>query len=164
MTRESTTHLSNDALNDVLIGLGDAESEFHLAACPLCRAKVEEFRSGLDTFNQTTQAWSEARSSTSPRIEVRPRRLRLSVPALSWALAAAVLLTVAAPVWRHNDFFPAHRDTQATGAPEDSEAQIAEDNELLKEVDAAINPEEVSPIKEYDLSVRPHPRHRQRPQ
>jgi hypothetical protein len=47
---------------------------------------------------------------------------------------------------------------------EDSEAQIAQDNELLKAVNAAINPDEMSPFKEYDLSGRPHPRHRHRPQ
>ena len=160
MTPETTNHLSDEALNDVLIGLGSSASESHLAACPLCRGKVEEFHSDLGTWNRTTLKWSEARAG---RIQVRPARRRPPLGALGWALAAAALLAIAIPVGRESGMFDTNHGT-TVAQQEDSEAQIAQDNELLKAVNAAINPDEMSPLKEYDLFGRPHPRHRHRPQ
>jgi hypothetical protein len=168
MTPETTNHLSDEALNDVLIGMGSLASESHLAACPLCRGKVEEFQSDLGAWNITTLNWSEARAERAGRIQarlsgIRPARRRPPLAAMGWALAAAALLALAIPVGREAGMFgPNHGSTVAP--QEDSEAQIAQDNELLKAVNAAINPEEMSPLKEYDLFGRPHPRHRHRPQ
>lgn len=165
MMRESANHLSGDALNDVLIGMGSSESEAHLAECPLCRGKVENFRASLDLLNKTTLAWSEARSKAAGGIQAHPQRYRPSFASLGWAFFAVVLLLgLAVSVWRSPNVFPLHHSAKLVSPPEDSEAQIAQDNELLRAVNAAINPEVVSPFQEYDLSDRPHPRHRQRPQ
>jgi predicted anti-sigma-YlaC factor YlaD len=161
MTRE---HLSDEALNDVLIGIGSSASESHLAGCPLCRGKVEEFQSSLGAWNVATLNWSEARAERAGAIQVRPAQPRLPMAALGWALAAVALVAIAIPVWRDVSFLGSHHDTAVVAPQEDSEAQIAQDNELLKAVNAAINPDEMSPFKEYDLSGRPHPRHRHRPQ
>ena len=159
MTRETMNHLSEEALNDILIGMGCADSKAHLAECPLCRGKAEAFRSDLGAWNTATLNWSEARAR---RIQVRPAPRRLPLPAFAWALAAAAVVAVAIPVGYETGFLGAHRNAAvvAPAAQEDSEAQIAQDNELLKAVDAAINPREISPLKEYDLSVRPFPHHR----
>jgi hypothetical protein len=138
-------------------------SESHLAACPLCRGKVEEFQSDLGAWNRTTLKWSEARAARAGRIQVRPARRRPPLAALGWALAAAALLAIAIPVGREAGMFGANHGT-TVAQQEESEAQIAQDNELLKAVNAAINPDEMSPLKEYDLFGRPHPRHRRRPQ
>jgi hypothetical protein len=45
--------------------------------------------------------------------------------------------------------------TPSAGCAE-SEAQIVQDNQLLQAVNAAISPDEVSPIDEYKISERPH--------
>ena len=66
MTRE---HLSDEALNDVLIGVGTSVSESHLAECPLCRGKVDEFQSDLGMWNAATLQWSEARAERAGRIQ-----------------------------------------------------------------------------------------------
>ena len=61
MTPSLSNHLSEEALDDVLIGLGSAESEAHLAVCPECRAEVETFRGDVALFNAASVAWSESR-------------------------------------------------------------------------------------------------------
>jgi hypothetical protein len=159
MTHESTNHLSDEALNDVLIGMGSKASEAHLAACPLCRGRVEEFQSDLGAWNVASLNWSQARAG---RIQVHPARRRRPAAALGWALAAVALVAIAIPVGRNIESFGIHHNAAMVDPEEDSEAQIAQDNELLKAVNAAINPREMSPLKEYDFSGRPHPRHKHR--
>lgn len=164
MTRESTNHLSGEALNDVLIGMGSSASESHLAACSLCRGRIEEFQSDLGAWNAATLNWSESRAARIQvsRDQIRPARRPLPLAALGWALAAMALVAIAIPVGRENGLFGTHRGTATVVPQEDSEAQIAQDNELLKAVNAAINPREMSPLKEYDFSDRPGPRHKHR--
>ena len=41
MTPEFTTHLSEEALDDVLIGLGSKEAHAHLAVCPNAGRKCQ---------------------------------------------------------------------------------------------------------------------------
>jgi predicted anti-sigma-YlaC factor YlaD len=161
MTRE---HLTDEALNDVLIGMGSADAELHLAECPICRGKVEDFQSDVGAWNVAALNWSEARAERAGVMQLRPARRRPPLAALGWALAALALIAIAIPAGRESDLFGTHHATAVVAPQEDSEAQIAQDNELLKAVNAAINPDEMSPLKEYDLSGRPHPRHRRLPQ
>lgn len=164
MTPETTNHLSDEALNDVLIGMASPAAESHLADCPLCRGKVENFQSDLGAWNATTLQWSETRAERAGSIQLHRARRRQPLAAMGWALAAVALIAIAIPVGRESGIFNPHHDTAVVTPPEDSETQIAQDNELLKAVNAAINPDEMSPLKEYDLFGRPHPRHRHRPQ
>ena len=53
------SHLSDEALDDVLIGLGSLASHAHLAQCPQCRARVESFQTTGDLFNQASRQFSE---------------------------------------------------------------------------------------------------------
>ena len=165
MTNESMQHLTDEALNDLLIGMGSAESQSHLASCSLCRQKIEDFRAGIDILNETTLAWSENRSSRARKIvAVRPWLNRIPLPVLGLALAAAILLTIDTPVWRHNRVDPVHQPVPVAAETQDTDEQIAQDNELLQAVNEAINPQDASPVNEYKLLDRPHPRHKQRPQ
>jgi len=162
-TREAVNHLSDEALNDVLIGRGTEASQLHLEKCAFCREKVERFQSGLAAWKTAALHWSEARTERARQIRVRPAWPRPLLIALGWSLGAVALLAIVVPVGRERGLFGTHRDNAAFSRVEDSEAQIAQDNELLKAVNAAINPDEISPLMEYDLSERPHPRHRHRP-
>ena len=164
MTHEST-HLSEEALNDVLIGMGSIQSELHLASCPACRAKIEAFRSDMGLFNETSLAWIESESSAAPRPAVRhPKPRRLAFLSIGWAAAAALLIATAVPLWREMDHsLKSHASFSQGGAPpaartEDSEAQITQDNELMEAVNAAINPNEASTLNGYDLLEGAHPR------
>jgi hypothetical protein len=157
MTREPANHLSEEALNDVLIGLGSREAEDHLAECASCSAKVQGFQAGVDAFNESSLAWSEARSRSMAGIDVRQRQRRIQYAAMGWAAAAILLLAVAIPVWRSGSYFGIRNNTVQIVPPEDSQGQIEEDNELLKAVNVAINENDVSLTNEKQLLEGPHP-------
>ncbi len=163
MTRGLSRHLSEEALDDVLIGLGSAESESHLARCAECRFKIEQFGADVDLFNKASMAWSEAQ----PARAVRPARMtpKLRMPvAFAGSVAAVILaIAVAVSVWHHEHSFVANDGGGNDQPAVDSQAQIAQDNELMQAVDAAISPQEESPIDEYDLSESPRKHWKTRP-
>jgi hypothetical protein len=167
MTPEQSAHLSEEAINDVLIGLASPESKAHLAACSICSSRVKEFHSEMNDFNLTTLAWSEARPEARPQARLdpvaKPWVRRIAASPLSWTLAAALLLAVGFPLWNHLRPAPNNASAQTT-APQDNEAQIAQDNDLLQSVNVALNQTEESPIAVYHLSEAPHPRLRRRPE
>jgi hypothetical protein len=158
MTTQLSNHLTEEALDDALIGLGSAESEAHLAVCPACRARVEEFRSDMKVFNDTTLAWSEARPVPSLQGAARPKAHLPVFAPVGWALAAVVLLLLCVSVWNHDQRSASHEGFASVATPEDSETQIAQDNEMLRQVDVALNTGEASPISEYHLADGQHPR------
>ena len=138
MTPAWSNHLSEEALDDVLIGLGSAESEAHLALCPECRAQVETFRGDMALFNAASMAWSESRHPQPRHRERAGAGTRIAFA--SWAAAAAALVIMAFGIWHHR---PAPLQNQAISVqPQvvDTEAQIAQDNQLLQAVNAAISP------------------------
>ena len=163
MTAEHSAHLSEETLNDVLIGMSAPEADAHLAACPACRSQLEEFRSTMQLFNQTSLAWSEARPMKKPARSVSILRPYLLGPA-SWALAAVALLAIALPVWQHEHRAPVQSAPVAAAEPEESPTQIAQDNDLLQAVNVALNTDEASPLSEYRLSNGPRPRLKARPE
>ena len=71
----ATNHLSEEALDDVLIGLGSAESQAHLEVCADCRAQVRTFLGDVALFNAASMAWSTFSTLGQPL-----RRSRLSPP------------------------------------------------------------------------------------
>jgi hypothetical protein len=155
MTPVSPNHLSQEALDDVLIGLGPAESHAHLAVCPECRAQVEVFRGDIGLFNAASMAWSKSRPQ-SPFKERHPARIRAAF--VGWAGSAAALAAMAFGIWHYQS--PAHRNQGQTAPSQlvDSEAQIVEDNQLLQAVNAAITQDEASPIEEYKILESLHTR------
>jgi ferric-dicitrate binding protein FerR (iron transport regulator) len=167
MSGQSAIHLSEEALNDLLIGLASVESEAHLAECAACRAKVQAFGAHLNAFNRASMAWSESRSEALPAIRpaasAKVKSIWTTLAPLEWAVAVAVLLLLALPVWNRNQLPVPVGSVVGTPAAGDSEAQIAEDNDLLKSVDAALNTNDASPIAEYDLIEQPRSHARARP-
>lgn len=153
MTPESTIHLSEEALDDVLISLGSPESHAHLDACPQCRGRVQAFRGDMQLFNAASMAWSESRWPKGRITAPRPVHPRLVLG--SWTAVAAALVIMALAVWHHRSATPTHFASAPQAQPVDSEAQIAQDNQLLQAVNAAISPDEESPIDEYKISERP---------
>ncbi len=154
MTPGITNHLSEEALDDVLIGLGSPESDAHLAACAECRAQVQAFRGDMQLFNAASLAWSKSRwPKVQPSI---PAAARTHVAFASWSAIAAVLVAVmAVGIWHHRPVPALNHAATSQTSPVDSEAQIAQDNQLLQAINAAISPDETSPIDEYKISERP---------
>ena len=166
MSMQSATHLTEEALDDLLIGLASVESEAHLAECAACRTKVQAFGAHLKAFNHASMAWSQSRAEALPAIRpaasVKVKSIWTALAPLEWAAAAAVLLLLALPVWNRNQLPVPVSSAVATPAAGDTEAQIAEDNDLLKSVDAALSTNDASPIAEYGLIDRPHSHSRAR--
>jgi len=152
MMHGSSTHLSDEMLDDVLIGLGSAESERHLADCAECRAKVQRFHSDVHLFNQASIAWSEAQPFRTVRAVCMAPAFRM--PVALWGSFAAAILAVAVgiPVWHYEHSLSVRQESGIVQEVQDSQAQIAQDNELMQAVNAAISPQEESPIDEYGLS------------
>jgi len=190
MTQQISAHLPEEAFDDVLIGLGSAESEAHLAVCDVCRGHLEEFQSNLQTFNQASLAWSQAISEARPvpvsmgagasslRLAARSAaRRRMFIP-LGWAVATALLLVIGLQVW-NRERQPSLTANMATGnavagnsaidksaktsMQSDTEAQIAQDNQLLQSVNLALNTSEASPLQEYGLEDELQPRMKAQP-
>jgi hypothetical protein len=179
MTPEISAHLSPEQINDCLIGLSSAESAAHLAQCAQCRRQVNEFQSQMKSFNQTTLAWSESRtvarseSWSEARSEARPQSASFAHPSqnrqaigtpLSWALAAALVVAIGLPVWHHHQDVASNHPTRQVSTQEETGAQIAQDNDLLRAVNVALNQGEESPVREYHLSEAPRSHLRKRPE
>jgi hypothetical protein len=154
MTPEPTNHLSEEALDDVLIGFGSPESHAHLAECAECRDHLKMFLGDVALFNTASLAWSKDRLPR-PRTE-KPRRVRMHVAFVGWAVTAALLL-MALGIWHHRPEAAPKQANTVQPQPVDSEAQIAQDNQLMQAVNAAISPDEASPIEEYKIVESPHP-------
>jgi len=121
--------------------------------CPECRAEVETFRGDVALFNAASVAWSESR-----RPQPRPRKREgagTRIAFASWAAAAAALIIMAVAIWQHRPATPQNQANPVQSQPGDNEAQITQDNQLLQAVNAAISPDEESPIDEYKILESP---------
>lgn len=153
MTPASMNHLTQEALDDVLIGLGTAEAHAHLAVCSQCRAQVETFRGDIGLFNSASMAWSLSRG----QVPVRERRVtRVPATIVGWALSGAAMVAMVFGIWHHRTPAYSNQGTSTLSQPVDSEAQIVTDNQLLQAVNAAISTDEASPIEEYKILESPH--------
>jgi hypothetical protein len=97
-------HLSEEQLDDVLIGDPGVEATAHLTGCAACQARVAALEGPIASFTAVSLAWSERQSATtSARVvgvtsSAWPRRM-------SWALAATCLAVIgfAIPMARHEE-------------------------------------------------------------
>ena len=154
MTREIVMHLPEEALDDVLIGMGSAESQTHLARCPECRAKVEQFGADMQLFNAVSMAWSEAQ----PQRPLEAKRLtparRMPFALVGSTVAAGLAVGLVLSVGHHESRFTPQSRSGNEAQILDSQTQIAQDNRLMEAVNAAIGPQEASPLDEFGLSKR----------
>jgi len=101
-----------------------------------------------------TLTWSESRPLAQIRKATPPSRAWF--PTATWALAACLMLVAALSVAWHNRqdrHYLASHPINGSTHEENSEAEIARDNQLMTEVNLEINRKERSPITEYGLSV-----------
>ena len=133
-------HLSEDQINDALIGELSDEVRLHLAACALCQAEAEPFQATLVSFNQATAAWSEAKSNTLNRDLSDVRPAHRFTPATLWSCASA--LVVAAVIifssGHHHDSASAPAGLVADNSAAARENEIAADNAMLGAIDSEL--------------------------
>ena len=157
-------HLTEDELDEAVLGIGFGDQRLHLAGCPYCRARLEQFAATMSVFNQASTAWSEARSNALNRdLKEHSTPLRFSARAL-WTCASAlvVLATVTAGlgVWQHSETLMAAETAQRSIQTERNqtfdanvENEIATDNTMLLQIEAAISVSEPSPQQEYGINT-----------
>ena len=98
------THLSEEQLDDVLMGDPGLEATTHLLECAACKERIAALEVSIASFAAVSLAWSERRSVTTPPPAMVamgsawPRRM-------SWALVSTCLLLIgfAIPMARHEE-------------------------------------------------------------
>ena len=139
-SNQQPEHLTEEQLQDVLLGEGLAAGIAHLAVCAVCSSRRDTFASTLREFNQASLAWSQARSYTLPALSPLSRRpLSRLLPAAGWAFVATLLVLVAL-LFAHP---VPHARQAALEAPPAAQTvtpdpQVAADNVLLAQIDSAL--------------------------
>ncbi len=146
MNPHTSSHLSEDDLDEILMGIGSPAQSAHLASCDPCgeryAAFAVPFQAQMTRYNQATLDWSDARSKTISR-DLAEHRLtpRLTLGALR-AATAAVVLALALGVhggMRHS--LQASDEAAAPGSTPVAaldQHEIASDNEMLQAIDSEI--------------------------
>jgi len=96
------THLTEEQIDDVLLGELAAAPAAHLAGCDACKAQVALAEAPIASFKAVSLAWSERRSATLPS-KLIPSSASSWYRHASWAAAASavLLLAIAVPVTRY---------------------------------------------------------------
>jgi predicted anti-sigma-YlaC factor YlaD len=135
------------------------ESDAHLRECSQCREELTQFADSMENFSTAAFRWSETQSAVSLRAVARHASARSWLAPAAWALAATVLLAAGVPMAMHHGRQPAApSDAAVADVPDDSDAQIAEDNRLMRSVNMAIGVNDSSPLQEYKLQTGRHAR------
>jgi hypothetical protein len=163
------THLSEDQIDDQLIGDLAAGPAAHLAGCSVCTDRVAAAADPMASFQSVTMAWSERRSATLPTPSLSQQKplwqRHMAWATAGFAFAIAIALTNAShqvvlktaelqptlqqPALQQSAqqaALPATVLTETaslTGAPR--EAQIAADNRLLQAIDDDLDTSADSP-------------------
>ena len=142
MNATNKTHLTDDALDDLLLDLAAPEAQAHAAVCPHCAQRLESAHASLlgavTPFNHATLAWSQARSNTLTRdLSTHQPRPALTLPALAsytaaTLVAASVMLTAGL---HHRALSP---DATQQSASSVSADEIADDNAMLNAIDSEL--------------------------
>ena len=139
-------HLSDDALDDALLGVASAADTYHLAGCAACSGRLAEFRASLTSFNQASAAWSEARSNTISR-ELVPNSIS-SMTAAAWSVGSVAILAIMVSLTSY-----LHRPPEQPGNPAQQQSsgqqEIANDNAMLIAIDSKLSEPVQSPVVVY---------------
>lgn len=118
-------HLTEDQIDDALMGDLAAKAAAHLAGCSTCAERLAEARMPLASFKAVSTAWSERRSATLPAVV--PQRAGLGsrlgsrlgargrLAGWSAGLSGALALAIAVPVMLHPGRGPAAEGSHAGG-------------------------------------------------
>ena len=148
----AVSHLSEDDLDEILLGIASPESSAHLAACDVCAGRFTTFqtelRAQMSAFNQASLAWSEARSNTISRDLAHHKATpRLTLPAM-WSATAAMVLAATLALHVSLDRRSAALEASNSVAsrtisassdaihPEHDQHELAADNAMLAAIDS----------------------------
>jgi hypothetical protein len=166
MNRNNAGHLTDDQIDDALIGSLSRKAAGHLAVCGRCAESVAAARMPLSSFKAVSTAWSERRSATLPQVSIqdaaRPQRLAWSAAVVTATLglviaipvmqkhervneAAATSTSTLSPQMANVDAAPVVSGVMTrvderlprTASPDDE--QISRDNQMLNVIDQELD-------------------------
>ncbi len=128
-------HLTEDQIDDALMGDLTAEAAAHLEGCSTCAERLAEAKMPLASFKAVSTAWSERRSATLPAVVPQRAGMGARGRLAGWSagLSGALALAIAVPVMLHPGRGPAVEGSHAGGEV----AQMAPD-EAAGEAGAAV--------------------------
>ncbi len=168
MNSKLSNHLNDDQFMECAIGEEPSvEAAAHLRECEACREELARFGVSVSSFNSAAQAWGESlppMSVVGASVGQQGHRApRPFFAVASYALAACLMLAVGFDVVHHVQGGGGSGAVSTASVPqEDSAAQIAQDNQLLMDVDVAIRSDDRSPVQEYGLEPESNDRARMR--
>ncbi len=170
----NAVHLTEDQIDDALMGDLAVEAKAHLQGCAACAERLAAAEMPLASFKAVSTAWSERRSATLPAVVPQRAGLGARGRLAGWsvALSAALAVAIAVPVMLHEGHDAAvegkHESsqvaqavpTEAAGQPAVAVAsstntkaenvrvadeQISQDNAMLQDVNRELNASTQSP-------------------
>jgi hypothetical protein len=154
-----SAHITQEEMTELLMGTRTSTLDCHLQACAECRDELERVKSSLALFRTASHAWSERAASKTSEMQQVISLPRATSYASWWKLAAvaAVLLIVFAAAYRIKRTSPngntAKVTTPSTITTESSQNQIAQDNELLAQVNSEISESVPTPMQPLQISA-----------
>jgi hypothetical protein len=154
MMTSPTQHLTEEELDDVLIGTGSAEAQQHLATCERCTAQIAPFQSSVAAFNEGSLAWAQAKSNTVSRDLSSARLSTGRTQPMAWGAGVAMIGAIAFALGTGLHRAPATLDanTQARAAQTaatDNAQEIAADNAMLEAIDSEIGTAAPAPLQPF---------------
>lgn len=153
-------HLTEDEFDEVLMGTASPDLAAHLKQCSACTSHLENFNATMASFNHAAMAWSEAKSNALSR-DLRQHRTPFRLTAqTAWACASMVVIAAMVTVgiglhYRSESVIASQADVRwaqhqnSTSPEENARNEIAGDDAMLRQIDAAINSAEPSPDELY---------------
>jgi hypothetical protein len=149
MTQTNLQHLSEEELDDVLIGTGSAESEMHLASCERCRAQIAPFQASVAIFNQGSLDWAQAKSNTVTRDLSKARLSATRTHPIAWGTGVAMVLAVGFAIGGGMHREPLTAAPAVEVAAVDNADQIEADNAMLAAINSAISTPAPAPLRPF---------------
>jgi hypothetical protein len=128
-------HLTEDQIDDVLLGDLASDPVAHLAGCNVCQARIALAEAPIASFKAVSLAWSERRSATLPSKPILSSASSWYRHA-SWAAAASavLLLAIAVPVTRYEASTSNHQlasnNTRHSAQPAQTNSTTTASNEI----------------------------------
>ena len=153
-------HLTQDELDELMMGVADPELQAHCVACVHCGARVAALSESFELYNHASLAWAEARSNTFTRDLSGHRPTRRVTASAARSVAATIILGLVASLSAGTHFWPAHFAGPALEAapivrafaPDARAQQIARDNAMLEAINAELTEPESAPASLFHVT------------
>jgi len=151
-------HLTEEDLDDVLIGCASDDALLHAAECEACGAQILAFQSSMTTFNTGTMAWAQAKSNTVSR-DLSAAQLSNASQPMRWSVGVATMAAMACVLTVGLHRGPSGVDVVQAPVEQSSavsnEQEIAADNDLLEAINSEMSTTVPAPLQSFrHASVR----------